>query len=138
VVVSEFTSFDSGKPLTLANNSPPETQLSRMIKRDSDKGLTEEDANHRLSSQLALEKKLPYADTILDNADDASETLEKQVNRVVQQWKGKHTQGWGRVRNMLQWLVPPLGIFMAAMAVWSRTSRVSQRKKKADDKARSG
>lgn len=118
-------------------NSPPETQLSRMIKRDSDKGLTEEDANHRLSSQLALEKKLPYADTVLDNADDASQTLEKQVNQVVMEWKRKHAQGWGRVRTTLQWLIPPLGIVMAAVAIWSRTSRVYRRKKEADDKARS-
>jgi hypothetical protein len=108
-----------------------------MIKRDSDKGLTEEDANHRLSSQLALEKKLPYADIVLDNADDASETLEKQVDRLVQEWKRKHITGFGRLRNIIQWLIPPVGIVMAAWAVLSRISRVARNKKEANAKARS-
>lgn len=118
-------------------DSPPETQLSRMIKRDSDKGLTPEDANHRLSSQLPLEKKLPYADIVLDNADDATEILETQIDRVVQEWKRNHVTGWGKVRNIIQWLLPPVGIFMALWAVSSRTRRVSHNKREANAKARS-
>lgn len=102
-----------------------------MLKRDSDKGLTEEDANHRLSSQLPLEKKLPYADVVLDNADGAKEALEEQVKTVVQRWTKQHSRGLGRIRSILQFLIPPLGIAMAAWAIWSRTSRVARRKKEA-------
>jgi hypothetical protein len=118
-------------------DSPPETQLSRMIKRDSDKGLTPEDANHRLSSQLALEKKLPYADVVLDNADGASETLEEQVNRVVQRWTKERNQGLGKLRTLVQWLAPPIGIAMAVWSVWSRIGRVAKRKKQVEKEARS-
>lgn len=117
-------------------HSPPETQLTRMIKRDSDKGLTPEDAHHRLSSQMDLEKKLPYADTVLDNADNASETLEQQISRLVQRWKQERMQGLGRFKTLLQWLVPPVGVLMAALAVWSRTRRVAQRKRETEAKAR--
>ncbi|UZJ51856.1 hypothetical protein CBS101457_001176 [Exobasidium rhododendri] len=115
---------------------PPETQLSRMIKRDGDKGLTEEDANHRLSSQLSLEKKLPYADIVLDNADGVSETLEEQVKGVVERWKRERSQGLGRLRTLVQWLVPPVGVLMAAWSVYSRTSRVARRKAEAEAKQR--
>lgn len=107
-----------------------------MIKRDSDKGLTEQDANHRLLSQLALEKKLPYADIILDNADDAKESLEQQISKVVQKWKKSHEQGWGRLRTLVQWIIPPVGILMAVKSVWSRTARVAQNKKDFESKAR--
>jgi dephospho-CoA kinase len=117
--------------------SPAETQLSRMIKRDSDKGLTPEDANHRLNSQLALEKKLPYADIVLDNADGASETLEEQINRVVKKWHQERSQGLGRVTTLLQWLVPPFGILMAAWSIGSRIARVNRRKKQDQAETRS-
>jgi hypothetical protein len=111
-------------------------QLSRMLKRDSDKGLTEEDANHRLSSQLALEKKLPYADIVLDNADDASETLEEQIKRVVERWNRERNQGWGRLRTLAQWLLPPVGVLMAAWSVWSRSRRVAKKRQEAERKQR--
>lgn len=107
-----------------------------MIKRDSDKGLTEEDANHRLSSQLALKKKLPYADIILDNADDAKKTLEEQIGKVVERWKKSQEQGWGRFKTLIQWIVPPVGLLMAVWAVWSRTNRVARNIKDFESKAR--
>jgi len=107
-----------------------------MLKRDSDKGLTLEDANHRLSSQLALEKKLPYADIVLDNADGASETLQEQVDKVVHRWSKERNQGMGKLRTMVQWLLPPIGVLMAFWSVWSRTGRVAKRKKETEADAR--
>lgn len=116
---------------------PAEQQLERMIKRDSDKGLTREDAENRLNSQLALEKKIPYADVVLDNADNAKSSLEVQVKEVVKRWETQHNRGLGKVRTLLQWLIPPVGLVMALYATWARTSRVSKRLREEKKKERS-
>lgn len=109
-----------------------------MIKRDSDKGLTAEDAQNRLSSQFPIEKKLPYADTVLDNSDGAAQPLEQQVSQIVKRWTRQHKQGSGRLRTWLQWLVPPVGLVMAAWAVWSRSRRVSKKLKEQEKERRTG
>ncbi|MCO5613880.1 hypothetical protein L7F22_068158 [Adiantum nelumboides] len=114
-----------------------EEQLERMLKRDGDKGLTKEDAENRLSSQLALEKKIPYADIVLDNATNAKSSLEEQVKQVVKRWEVQHNRGLGKVKTVLQWLVPPVGLIMALYATWARSSRVSKRLREEKKKDRS-
>lgn len=105
----------------------PEQQLERMIKRDHDKGLSRQDAENRLNSQLALDKKIPYADVILDNSDDAKVSLEEQVKKLVKRWDMQHKHGLGKIRTILQWLIPPIGLIMALNATLLRSIRVSRR-----------
>lgn len=107
-----------------------------MLKRDGPNGLTAEDAQHRLSSQLPLQEKIPYADVVLDNADNASPSMEEQIQTVVRRWQRQHTQGLGRLRTLVQLFVPPVGILMALWAIYSRTQRVSQQKKERQQEGR--
>lgn len=59
---------------------PESVQLERINKRD---GLSEEEGRKRLSSQMALEKKLEFADRVIDN----SGTLEKTKSQVDAIWQ---------------------------------------------------
>ena len=127
-----------------------EDQLTRMLARDgTSKGLTEADAKQRLEAQLPLDDKLVYADTILDNSANLSERVEEdhalqapewtkrleketslalcvQVDRLVARWVDGHS-GVRSLRWLLQWLIPPFGIFAGAWRAWSRTSAVKAR-----------
>ena len=116
---------------------PAEQQLERMLKRDGEKGLTREDAENRLSSQMDLEKKIPYADIVLDNADNAKSNLEEQVKQVVKRWDSQHNRGFGKVRTLMQWLIPPVGLVMALYATWARSCRVSRQLREEKKKERS-
>lgn len=114
-----------------------------MLRRDADKGLTEEDASHRLASQLPLKDKIPYADVVLDNAADspdaaaaAGASIQKQVDDVVHRWQRTHEHGLGRLRTLVQWLIPPVGIATALWAVLARTQRVAKRKRASEQEAR--
>lgn len=49
-------------------------QVERLKKRD---GLTEEEAQLRLSSQMPLSEKIPYGDYIIDNTGTPEETISK-------------------------------------------------------------
>ncbi len=117
-----------------------------MLKRDGEKGLTEQDAEQRLKAQLPLDEKLVYADAVLDNSSDLAEraqgqepewtkglerqtslALKLQVDRLVGRWVDRYSGVGGRVRWLLQWLVPPVGVAMGAWRAWVRTRAVKAR-----------
>lgn len=58
-----------------------QTQLRRLMARNH---LREVDAKKRLSSQLSIEEKRPYASLVIDNSGD-KETLRKQVHKALEQ-----------------------------------------------------
>lgn len=58
-----------------------QTQLRRLMARNH---LREVDAKKRLSSQLSIEGKSPYASLVIDNSGDM-ETLRKQVHKALEQ-----------------------------------------------------
>ncbi|VTS98657.1 dephospho-CoA kinase [Streptococcus dysgalactiae] len=58
-----------------------QTQLRRLMARNH---LREVDAKKRLSSQLPIEEKSPYASLVIDNSGDV-ETLRKQVHKALEQ-----------------------------------------------------
>ncbi|TYK91909.1 dephospho-CoA kinase [Streptococcus dysgalactiae] len=58
-----------------------QTQLRRLMARNH---LREVDAKKRLSSQLSIEEKSPYASLVIDNSGDM-ETLRKQVHKALEQ-----------------------------------------------------
>lgn len=129
-----------------------EDQLKRMLKRDGEsKGLSEEDAEQRLKAQLPLEEKLVYADAVLDNSSNFGERLQKdelaapewtrnldrhtslalrlQVDKLVERWLHGYSGVRGRLRWLVQWLLPPVGLLMGALRAWLRTSAVKARLK---------
>ena len=61
--------------------APREVQIKRMIERD---GITQEEAEKRLSAQLPIDKKRKLADFIIDNSGTLEET-EKQVRKVARE-----------------------------------------------------
>lgn len=56
----------------------PKVQLERVMKRDN---ITEEDAKKIIAAQMPIEKKLEYADFIINNSGDI-DRLEREVRRV--------------------------------------------------------
>lgn len=114
-----------------------EDQLIRMLKRDSDKGLTEEDAKQRLAAQWDLDKKRPYADVILDNSkplraagpseQQDDESLESQVARLVASWNRHYSGLFGAFWWLSEWLVPPFGIVMGILVGLRRQNQVKRR-----------
>ncbi|CBQ69315.1 conserved hypothetical protein [Sporisorium reilianum SRZ2] len=123
-----------------------EDQLTRMLKRDAAKGLTAEDAQQRLKAQLPLDAKLPYADAVLDNSThlgasdegnapewtrsldrETSLALRVQVDRLVARWLDAYGGVGGRLRWLVQWLLPPVGLAMGAWRAWCRTAAVRAR-----------
>jgi dephospho-CoA kinase len=59
----------------------PELQLERLMARD---GLSREDALRRMSSQMPIEEKVPFADFLVDTSGSIEETL-KQADELVSQ-----------------------------------------------------
>ncbi|SJX64954.1 related to CAB5-probable dephospho-CoA kinase [Sporisorium reilianum f. sp. reilianum] len=123
-----------------------EDQLTRMLKRDAHKGLTAADAEQRLKAQLPLDAKLPYADAVLDNSThlgtsdegnapewtrgldrETSLALRVQVDRLVARWLDAYGGVGGRLRWLVQWLLPPVGLAMGAWSAWCRTAAVRAR-----------
>jgi dephospho-CoA kinase len=60
-----------------------ETQLQRLMERN---GLTEDEANARINSQLPLEDKVLLADRVIDNNGSRTSTNE-QLIEILNQWK---------------------------------------------------
>lgn len=67
--------------ITVAAN--PEIQLERLMKRNS---FTEEEARHRIGSQMPIADKCKQSTIVIQNDSDR-EDLEKQVDKVVENWK---------------------------------------------------
>ncbi|EJD53303.1 CoaE-domain-containing protein [Auricularia subglabra TFB-10046 SS5] len=88
-----------------------EVQLQRLTQRD---GSTEEQALHRLNSQMPIDEKVAYADEVIDNSGTPEET-KVQVVRMARQLDLAAGWSW-----RLGWLFPPLGILFAAFCLLRR------------------
>lgn len=85
-------------------------QLQRLCSRNT---FTPEEASSRIRSQAPLASKLVYADYVIDNSGPLPD-LTAQVDRVIQ--KLSERAGWSWV---IDWLVPPWGLFRgAALVAW--------------------
>ena len=62
--------------------APEELQLERLVARD---GLTLEEAQRRVASQLSIEEKRKYADVVIENGGDW-ESTEARVRALYQGW----------------------------------------------------
>ncbi|KXN84840.1 Dephospho-CoA kinase CAB5 [Leucoagaricus sp. SymC.cos] len=98
-----------------------EIQLQRLMLRD---GSTHEDASARLNSQLPIATKVEYADTVIDNSGSRAE-LEEQVIAFI----NKMNKETGQARWLLSWLIPPVGIVLAAWTL-ARRNLFSRRNRK--------
>jgi dephospho-CoA kinase len=57
-------------------------QMERLISRN---GLSEAETRQRISVQMPLQKKLPFADYIIDNSGSLADTR-TQVDALVKEW----------------------------------------------------
>lgn len=77
---------------------------------------------------MPLTDKLAYADHVLDNSGSEMD-LEAQVDSLVNKWR-KQSSGW---TQKLYWLIPPLGLWAAAVTVgvrWLRFKRKSRNRRR--------
>ncbi|KZV92877.1 CoaE-domain-containing protein [Exidia glandulosa HHB12029] len=88
-----------------------DVQLQRLMKRD---GSTEEQATHRLNSQMLIDDKVAYADDIVDNSGQPEET-KVQVVRLARKLDLATGYTW-----RLNWLLPPLGVIAALFCLLRR------------------
>lgn len=95
-----------GKSVVVACSK--ETQLKRLLARDKENGLTEEDAHNRIKSQGDMAEKIARADIVIDNEGDKG-ALRVQVEKMVAENKPYKIWSW------LTRFIPPLG---AAVALW--------------------
>lgn len=107
-----------------------------MLQRDKAKGLTPADARSRLAAQMPLSDKLAYADTVLDNAIDATESspprLRAEVGRLIARWRRESHGLVFRALWLLCWLLPPFGLLWGLVVVAyrarARAARLSKMK----------
>jgi dephospho-CoA kinase len=85
-------------------SSPPEIQLQRLVTRDSPR-LSEEESRQRVAAQLPLNKKIQYADAVIDNSGP-QEAVKGQVDKLVEDLRRQAGWSW-----RIDWLIPPIGIF---------------------------
>lgn len=93
------------------SHSARDVQLQRLVKRD---GSTEEQATHRLESQMPIDDKVAYADDVIDNSGPPEET-KSQVVRLAR--KLDLAAGW---TWKLNWLFPPFGLIVALFCLLRR------------------
>jgi len=92
--------------------SSKELQLARLVQRDQ---CSTEDAMSRISSQMAIDDKLPYADIVIDNSGSL-EDVEARVTTLATKLKSNRTY-------IFSWLCPPFGLFLASITLIRRTWR---------------
>ena len=93
-----------------------EIQLQRLMKRDR---TTREDASSRLSSQLPITDKPPYADHVVENSGTIVE-LETETQLLI----NKLTRESGGFSWLICWLIPPIGILFGLKSlVWRQFKR---------------
>ena len=92
------------------------TQIKRLLLRDGDKGMTEEDARNRISSQGDLEDKCRRADVVIRN-DTSEADLKQKVHSFIAQFKPNPI--WTLVLRCC----PPLALIIAAYTVMKRWIR---------------
>ncbi|WFD35672.1 dephospho-CoA kinase [Malassezia cuniculi] len=100
-------------------------QLQRMLLRDADKGLTEEDARARLAAQKPLSEKLPLADVVIDNERDSADgsAVAAQVGQLVAEWRKGDSTILQTTLWLLSWLCPPFGLLYGAAVLRWRARR---------------
>ncbi|TRM61249.1 dephospho-CoA kinase-domain-containing protein [Schizophyllum amplum] len=97
---------------------PSEIQLARLMQRDQS---TREAAQARINSQMSMDKKVAYADVVLDNSS-TPEALRAQVDHLMQRWHRQTRFTW-----WLEWLVPPMGVLVAAVILAYRNWKAAVR-----------
>jgi len=86
-------------------------------------GSTREEASARLSSQLPIAQKIPYADIVIDNSGTEQE-LNEHVKGLIRTLEKRAGWIW-----RLSWLFPPFGLFSALWTLlWKR---IRQRRRNA-------
>lgn len=100
-------------------------QLLRMLTRDAEKGLTEDDAKARLAAQKPLSEKLPFADVVIDNETEGAggAQVAKQIDGIVTSWRRSDQRVLDTILWLCSWLCPPFGlIYGAAVLRWRARS----------------
>src|SRR5260221_11518246 len=97
--------------------------MQRLMRRDK---LTQTTAQDRLSAQMRLADKLPYADRVIDNSGGQQE-LVHQVDVML--FALRRQAGW---TWRLFWWFPPLALIVACWSIVKRNTRfgLSRRGKK--------
>jgi dephospho-CoA kinase len=110
-----------------------ETQMRRLIRRDENSGLTEEDARRRIRSQWSVKEKAELAKWVFDgNAwivdnSGSPEDLKREVDRVIKE-AARGRMGWWR----WVWGFPPVALVWGLAVVvrnWWRRREWERRKK---------
>ncbi|KAI5900666.1 CoaE-domain-containing protein [Schizophyllum commune H4-8] len=105
---------------TVVVSCPFDVQLERLMLRDQS---TEEAARARINAQMSMAEKVAYADVVLDNST-TPEALRAQVEELLQQWRKQTRYTW-----LLEWLVPPVGLLVAAVTLAYRNWRYAARRR---------
>ena len=84
---------------------------------------TEEAAKARISSQMSMAEKVAYADVVLDNSS-TPEALRAQVEELLQRWRKQTRFTW-----LVEWLIPPVGLLVAAVTLAYRNWRYASRRR---------
>lgn len=71
-------------------NCPRELQIQRLMERDR---LSQEEAEIRIDSQMPIEKKIAYADVVLDNSSTAKELFDQIEAYLAQRPATRSTKG---------------------------------------------
>lgn len=79
--------------VTIVVGTSPEIQMARLMERDKDKGLSKEDAERRVASQMAVETKKMMADVVIWN-DGSLEELKGEVAKAVRELKKGRGMWW--------------------------------------------
>ncbi len=121
-------------PSHLSTHSNEACQLSRLLSRPqlnpSDPPLTTTAARARISAQLPLVSKLPYADTVIDNSGSPVD-LEVQIEALIRRWRSS-TKGWG----LIEWICPPVGIWIGFWTLVWRNIKATRRRGRRGDQGK--
>lgn len=100
-------------------------QLERMLQRDSEKGITLEDAKTRLGAQKPLLEKLAFADVVINNESEGSDgsTVNEQIDRLVSEWCRRDKSVLSTIVWLICWLCPPVGLMYGAAVIHYRAQR---------------
>jgi dephospho-CoA kinase len=106
------------RPTSLTRYRNEKLQLTRLLDRQSNPPLTPSQASSRISSQLPLSAKLPYATAVLDNSGSPKD-LASQVDRLVVKWRNQQggSSGWWW---KVCWLIPPIGLSAGLLCLATR------------------
>ena len=96
-----------------------------MLQRDSEKGITLEDAKTRLGAQKPLLEKLAFADVVINNESEGSDgsTVNEQIDRLVSEWCRRDKSVLSTIVWLICWLCPPVGLMYGAAVIHYRAQR---------------